>query len=136
MNSPYIVIDTNVIISAYLLNSKTVLLALQKARDEYRVLASEETFEEVVRNFSKPKFSKYTKYHDIKADLEEIADLSYFIAVTTRVHECRHEKDNKFLELAISGGAKIILSGDNDLLSMHPWRGVAIVTPLGFLNML
>ena len=118
------------------MNSQTVVLALQKARDEYRMLASEETFEEVVRNFSKPKFSKYTKHHDIKADLKDIADFSYFINVTTRVNECRHEKDNKFLELAVSGGARVILSGDNDLLSMHPWRGISIVNPIDFLKMI
>jgi len=38
-------------------------------------------------------------------------------------------KDDKFLELAVSGNATCIASGDNDLLVLNPFRGVAIMTP-------
>jgi uncharacterized protein len=46
---------------------------------------------------------------------------------------CRDPKDDKFLELAVSGQANHIVSGDDDLLVLHPFRGVAIVTPAAFL---
>ena len=39
-----------------------------------------------------------------------------------------------FLELAVSGGAECIVSGDQDLLVLHPFRGVSIVTPRGFVD--
>ena len=45
-----------------------------------------------------------------------------------------YPKDNKFLELAISGGATHLVTGDDDLLVLHPFRGVAIVTPQEFLD--
>ena len=54
--------------------------------------------------------------------------------VVTRVVECRDPKDNKFLELAIDAHADTIVSGDSDLLCLHPWRSVAIVSPAAFLE--
>jgi len=56
------------------------------------------------------------------------------VLVTTTVLECRDPKDNKFLELAISGQATHVLTGDSDLLELHPFRGIAVVTPQQFLT--
>ena len=47
-----------------------------------------------------------------------------------------HPKDNKFLELALSGAGSHIVTGDSDLLVLHPFREIAIVTPQSFLTML
>jgi hypothetical protein len=55
------------------------------------------------------------------------------VEVTDIVKECRDPKDDKFLELAVSGRASHIVSGDADLLIMHPYRGIEIVTPQEFL---
>ena len=48
---------------------------------------------------------------------------------TIRVTECRDAKDNKVLELALAAGAAVIVASDADLLVLHPFRGIAIVTP-------
>lgn len=53
------------------------------------------------------------------------------MAVTITI--CRDPKDNKFLELALSGQADLILTGDDHLLSLHPWRGIPILTPQDYL---
>jgi predicted nucleic acid-binding protein len=55
------------------------------------------------------------------------------VPVTATVVECRDPQDNKFLELAVSGLATHLITGDGDLLALHPFRGIAIVTPQGFL---
>lgn len=47
---------------------------------------------------------------------------------------CRAPRDDKFLELAISGGADYIVTGDSDLLELNPFRGIAIFTPGQFLE--
>jgi hypothetical protein len=44
-----------------------------------------------------------------------------------RVTDCRDPKDNKYLELALAAGAETIVSSDDDLLVLHPWRGVRIL---------
>ena len=60
-------------------------------------------------------------------------DAGNVIEVTQVVTDCRDANDNKFLELALSGNADFIITGDADLLSLHPWRGVAILSPSDYL---
>jgi putative PIN family toxin of toxin-antitoxin system len=55
------------------------------------------------------------------------------VEVTSLVSNCRDPKDNKFLELAIDGKATSIVTGDKDLLVLHPFRNINIVTPGAFL---
>lgn len=56
--------------------------------------------------------------------------------VTAEIAVCRDPKDDKFLELAVSGTATHIITGDDDLLSMHPFRGIAILSPQQLLTQL
>ena len=56
------------------------------------------------------------------------------VAIDESIHDCRDPKDNKFLELAVSGDATHLVTGDDDLLVLHPFRGVAIVTSQAFLD--
>jgi predicted nucleic acid-binding protein len=41
----------------------------------------------------------------------------------------RQLKDNTCLEPALAANAAISVSSDNDLLVLHPWRGVRILLP-------
>jgi uncharacterized protein len=50
------------------------------------------------------------------------------------VRECRDLKDDKVLELALNGEAQYIISGDKDLLVLHPFRGVLVITADEFLK--
>jgi uncharacterized protein len=59
---------------------------------------------------------------------------STLIKIQEKIEECRDPKDNKFLELAIDGKATEIVSGDQDLLILHPFRGIPIVTVSQFLT--
>ena len=47
--------------------------------------------------------------------------------------DCRDAKDDKYLELALASGAEVIVSGDADLLVLHPWRGVRVLRPADYL---
>ena len=49
---------------------------------------------------------------------------------------CRDPKDNQFLELAVNGQADFIVTGDEDLLVLHPFRAIPILTPRDFLHVL
>ena len=49
--------------------------------------------------------------------------------------DCRDAKDNKYLEVAAAADATLIVSSDNDLLVLDPWRGVRIVRPAEYLAM-
>jgi len=56
------------------------------------------------------------------------------VQVTETINSCRDAKDNKFLELAVAGKASCIVSGDDDLLVLNPFRGIPIITPREFLT--
>ena len=42
--------------------------------------------------------------------------------------------DDLILELAVNGDASCIVTGDADLLALHPFSGVQIVTPSEYLR--
>jgi len=50
-----------------------------------------------------------------------------------KVNECRDAKDNKYLELAATSGAQIIISSDDDLLVLDPWHRIRIIRPVQFV---
>ena len=51
-----------------------------------------------------------------------------------KIVACRDPKDDKFLDLAVSGQATHLVTGDPDLLALHPFRGIDIVTARAFLT--
>ncbi|WP_374759495.1 putative toxin-antitoxin system toxin component, PIN family [Dyadobacter fanqingshengii] len=81
--------------------------------------------------------TKFDKYFTI-GEREELADkfLSLFLyeVVDVVVSDCRDPKDNMFLELAVASKASCIISGDPDLLVLHPFRGIPIINAASFLQ--
>ena len=56
------------------------------------------------------------------------------VEIIRKIKACRAPKDNKFLELAISGQAEVIITSDKDLLILHPYQSIQIITPAQYLN--
>lgn len=50
------------------------------------------------------------------------------------VIDCTDWEDNRVLELAETVGAFLIISSDDHLLRMSPWRGIPIQTPEAFVS--
>ena len=48
---------------------------------------------------------------------------------------CRDPDDDRVLALALALPADVLVSGDEDLLVLHPWRGIPIVRPRDFWPM-
>jgi putative PIN family toxin of toxin-antitoxin system len=48
--------------------------------------------------------------------------------------DCRDPKDNYVLALALAGTAEVILTEDDDLLVLNPWRGIQIMRLFQFLQ--
>ena len=42
--------------------------------------------------------------------------------------------DNKYLELALAAEASVLVSSDQDLLSLNPWRGIRVLKPADYLT--
>ena len=55
------------------------------------------------------------------------------VDILVPVVACRAPNDDMFLEVAVNGLADYLVTGDADLLALHPFRGVAVLTPADFL---
>ena len=45
---------------------------------------------------------------------------------------CRDPDDDRILALALAFTAEVLVTGDDDLLLLHPWSGISIVRPRDF----
>ncbi len=64
----------------------------------------------------------------------ELLEKSTVIPITESITVCRDPDDDKFLERAVSGNADYLVSRDDDLLALHPFREIPILRPAEFLN--
>jgi uncharacterized protein len=102
--------------------------------ESYELLASSETLKELVTVAKRDKFDKYASREEREYIVIEYAKRVTLVEITKESTDCRDPKDNKFLSLALSGEASIIVSGDNDLLVLHPYLGVDILSVREFVE--
>ena len=130
------VIDTNVLISALLFKYSVPFQAIELAEKQGIILYSEATLNELDRVLSRKKFNKYLSLEDRQVFLLKFISSSQLVSITEKIAVCRDEKDNQFLELAISGNANVIITGDLDLLTLNLFQGIEIITPDMFIDRL
>ncbi len=128
------VIDTNVAISAVLLPHTVSRQVFDFVVLHGELLVSEEILAELNEVLARPKFRKYVSEKRRLEFFSALVRRAKIINVVDVIAECRDKKDNKFLELAVSGEATHIITGDNDLLVLNPFRRIDIVSPAVFLN--
>ncbi|GBF80750.1 putative toxin-antitoxin system toxin component, PIN family [Aphanothece sacrum] len=135
MNLNRVVIDTNVFISALLNPNGTPRKVINLAVNQCVILQSQVTYQELETRLSKKKFDKYLSKKDGVTFLESLIKKSLFIEITHKTVICSDADDNKFLELAVSGIADYLITGDNDLLKIKNYQDIPIITPISFLNL-
>jgi putative PIN family toxin of toxin-antitoxin system len=135
MASARIILDTNVLISRLLLPESVAGLAVRRVLGLVPPLVSEPTLGELAQTLSKSKFDRYVKIEDRRRFFELFARVAEWIPVTSTIRVCRDARDNKFLELAVDGGATLLVTGDKDLLELGPFRTTTILTPAAVLEL-
>lgn len=135
MTSNFFVLDTNNLISAALIPSSTSRKALDKARLLGILIVSNKTIEEFNKVLFRSKFDRYF-VNDSERWLifNKVKSNAKIFIPTITINECRDPKDNKFLELAVAAKASCIITGDKDLLELHPFRDIPILNAFDFLN--
>ena len=128
-----LVIDTGVLVSAAIRPESIPALALEKALLHFDVAVSDETLDELATVLGRPMFNTYAGAAARQAFVAGFAAHALCFAVTRMVTDCPDPKDNKFLALAETIGAELIISSDPHLTDMHPWRGIPILPPAAFL---
>lgn len=135
MNKLRIVIDTNILVSSILIKSSLPDIAFQVARKNGVILLSDATLQELQEVLTRSKFDKYISLDIRYQFLTKIKLESEQIFISELIKQCRDPKDNKFLEVAFNGNATHIITGDQDLLELNPFRGISILTPRQFLQL-
>ena len=127
------VFDTNVIVSALIFEQSRPAQAFFGALQREEVLLSSDLVNEISRVINRGKFDRYVTQEQRDQFLIALVQTGTLIEVTEAIHVCRDPKDDMVLELAVSGLANAIVSGDNDLLMLNPFHGIPIITPAAFL---
>ena len=128
------VIDTNVLVSAAIFPSSVPGQALDKAVRSGILLMSLAAVLELEKTLKKQKLRKYLSLSSINNFLDKLERLIEMPEVLPEVAVCRDPKDDKFLALALGGKASCIITGDEDLLVLHPFKDIPIIAPLKFIN--
>jgi putative PIN family toxin of toxin-antitoxin system len=128
-----LVIDTNVLVSAALMPHSLPASLVRYAFEFSVLLSTESTLMELDTVLHRPKFDRYVSMQERKRFYEDVKGAAEYLDVHTWTPVCRDPKDDKFLALAVVGMADFLITGDQDLLVLHPFQKVAIVTPQDFL---
>ena len=134
MTNKRFVVDTNILVSALLIKQSSAWQSITLMESMGTLLYSESTLLELEQVLNRQKFDKYLTLEDRQTFLVKFIEKSELVTVTETRTDCRDPKDNKFLELAVSGKADILITGDRDLLILNPFRNLQIITINEFLS--
>lgn len=126
------VIDTNVLLAGLLWQGPPHALLAAVRSGQVELISSPALLVELAEVLARPKFdSVLQRSRSDRAELlrqvQELAELLNPAPLPRPV--CRDPDDDELLALALAAGAECIVSGDADLLVLHPFEGVAILNP-------
>ena len=130
MKAERFVIDTNVLISASSFGKTPPGLLVRHVLAQGHILFCEATFAELKTRLWRPKFDRYLSIESRKQLLHDFRAVALWVDVPHDVgirKFSRDPDDDKFLHVALAGGAGVLVSGDGDLLDLVSVRSVDIV---------
>jgi putative PIN family toxin of toxin-antitoxin system len=128
------VFDTNVLVSALMFEQSTPARAFFAALQGGEVLLSTPLANEISTILHRRKFNRYFSEEQRETFLIALVQSSKLVEVIETIQACRDPKDNMLLELAVSGKADALITGDTDLLVLNPFKKIAILQPEAFLT--
>ena len=134
LEPPRYVFDTSVVVSAPLFEQSVPGQAFYAALDRGEILLSQATATELAAVLSRKKFDRYLTREEREQFLVVLLREATVVEIGAEILACRDPKDDKFLELAVSGRASCLITGDEDLLILHSFHGIPIMTPARFLE--
>ena len=129
-----VVLDTNTLVSALLFGGTASRLVPLWQSGRISLLVSGPILEEYLRVLAYPKF-RLTE-EEIRGLIdEEVLPFTETVAKPRRVLvPCRDLHDKKFLECAVGGRARYLITGDQDLRELRTHLGVTILSVGEFLE--
>ena len=125
--------DASTVVSAALKADSVPERTLLRAEEADVFALSAAVDAEISGVLNRPKFARAISRRRRDRVLRILRGAAIWFDPVVRVTDCRDPKDDKYLELALAAGAEIIVSSDDDLLMLHPWRGTRILNPADYL---
>jgi putative PIN family toxin of toxin-antitoxin system len=131
-----VVLDTNTLVSALLFRGTASRLVPVWQSGRIIPLVSRPILDEYLRVLAYPKF--HLNAEEAWAILcEEVLPFAETVKPTGRLSvPCRDPDDREYLECALAGRARYLVTGDRELQEMNPYRGITILTVGEFLEIL
>ncbi len=133
---PNVVVDANTVASAALKAQSTPETALLFALVYDSLYLSEPVLDEIQEVLSHPKFRRYVGEQRLAEIVALMLADAHFVTPMANVRACRDPADDKYLDLALAADAFAIVTGDHDLLSMPPWRGIRIINAAEYVALI
>lgn len=130
-----VVFDTSTLISAVLKPHSIPAQALSWAWEVAKVIISDATLLELQTVLGRSRFDRYSDPTERQVFFDNYRAMTLLVPVVTDVQACRDPKDDKFLSLAVAGGASLIVSSDDDLLTLGRYEGIRILRPKAFVEL-
>lgn len=128
-----IVLDTNILISALGWRGAPHEIVRACLDGRYELLLSPDLLQELERVLHYPKFrfspSEILDYLALLTETAELVQPDFQLEVVEA-----DPTDNRVLECALAGGALLIVTGDDHLLSLEEYAGIPILRPQAFLE--
>jgi len=127
------VLDTNVFISGIFFSGPPSIILRAWSNSKIQIILSEDILEEY-RRVAEELSSKFPA-----VDIDRIIELltingKFFETKDISVSICADPDDNKFIECAIAGNSKLIISGDKHLLNITGYQGISVLKPRDFID--
>jgi uncharacterized protein len=134
-------LDTNVLVSGILgrhrLESVPGELIRRFSEGEFELVVSDILLDEVERTLSKAYFSSRLTQADRDAEISILRKRADLVRIKVHVHGvASHSEDDLILATGLSAGADVLVTGDKELQSLGQVRGLHILTPRDFLDLL
>jgi putative PIN family toxin of toxin-antitoxin system len=107
--------------------------ALLTARANDTIALSTSVFDEISDVLARRKFAAVLSAARRAAILELLVAGATWFEPVERVLDCIDPADNKYLDLALTAQAAVLVSSDDHLLRLNPWRAIRILRPAAYL---
>ena len=128
-----IVLDTNVFISGIFFSGPPSRILKAWAEQRLQIVLSRQILDEYQR-VAQELASKFQTIN-ITPFIELVTIHGQFIDTSdTDIAVCEDPDDDKFLECAVAGQCRTIVSGDRHLLKLSGYEGIAVLSPRNFID--
>ncbi len=128
-----VILDTNVFISGIFFSGPPSRILTAWAHQKFQIVLSRQILDEY-RRVAEDLSSKF-KSIDIMPIIELVTIHGQFVDTQGfDISVCEDSDDNKFLECAVAGKCRTIISGDKHLLNLSGYEGITVWSPRNFVD--